>query len=95
MRRSLPLALTALMAMLAAPPAAADTLLLDAIDQTRAAGPSTPQRGMSMNEVETMYGTPRQRRAAVGSPPITRWEYADFIVYFEHRFVIHAVRKRG
>jgi hypothetical protein len=28
---------------------------------------------------------------AVGRPPISRWEYPGFIVYFEHEHVIHAV----
>ena len=33
-------------------------------------------------------------RAAVGEPPITRWEYRNMIVYFEYDRVIHAVMKR-
>lgn len=76
-------------------PASADTLLLDTVDQARASASAHPMRGMSMQEVESRYGQPAQRRAAVGQPPITRWEYSDFIVYFEYRHVIHAVRKRG
>ncbi len=54
-----------------------------------------PLRGMTMQEVEARFGTPIQRRAAVGQPPITRWEYPDFVVYFESGYVIRAVRKRG
>ena len=28
---------------------------------------------------------------AVGKPPISRWEYPGFVVYFEHDHVIHSV----
>jgi hypothetical protein len=31
----------------------------------------------------------------VGAPPITRWDYADFSVFFEHNLVIHAVARRS
>jgi len=34
------------------------------------------------------------KKAAVGDPPISRWEYADFTVYFEYDRVVHAVLKR-
>lgn len=72
----------------------ADTLVLDNIDSAQGAAQTGPARGMSMDSVEARFGTPINRMAAVGEPPITRWEYADFTVYFEYRFVIHAVRKR-
>lgn len=52
-----------------------------------------PSRGMTMQQVEQRLGPPVARRAAVGNPPITRWEYEGFIVYFEHRHVIHSVAK--
>jgi hypothetical protein len=29
--------------------------------------------------------------APVGQPPIERWEYPGFIVYFEYRNVLHSV----
>lgn len=50
-----------------------------------------PARGMSMDKVEAVYGAPSRRDAAVGEPPITRWEYPGFVVYFEHQYVIHSV----
>jgi hypothetical protein len=50
-----------------------------------------PARGMSMEKVEATYGAPSRRDPAVGEPPITRWEYPGFVVYFEHQFVIHTV----
>jgi len=53
--------------------------------------PSLPTRGMTMQAVRAKFGEPAQRQAAVGSPPITRWDYGDFIVVFEHRYVIGAI----
>jgi len=50
-----------------------------------------PGRGMSMAEVEKRFGPPAKKEDEVGDPPITRWLYEDFIVYFEYQFVIHAV----
>jgi len=38
------------------------------------------------------YGEPKQRIAPVGTPPITRWVYPEFTVYFEHRQAIYSVR---
>ena len=44
--------------------------------------------------VESTFGAPAAVKAPVGDPPITRWEYANFVVFFEYDKVIHAVRKR-
>jgi hypothetical protein len=52
---------------------------------------NVPARGMSMEKVEASYGAPSTRAPAIGEPPITRWEYPGFVVYFEHQLVIHAV----
>jgi hypothetical protein len=54
----------------------------------------TPNRGMSMAQVEARYGTPSEKVAPVGDPPITRWVYPGFTVYFEGHHVIHAVAVR-
>lgn len=50
-----------------------------------------PARGMSMEKVEAAFGAPSERLPAVGEPPITRWKYPGFEVYFEHQLVIHTV----
>lgn len=50
-----------------------------------------PARGMSMEKVEATFGAPSNRSQAVGEPPITRWEYPGFVVYFENQLVIHTV----
>ncbi|GAB4302208.1 MAG: hypothetical protein Kow0096_23570 [Thiohalomonadaceae bacterium] len=53
-----------------------------------------PVRGMSMQQVETRFGAPQEKLPAVGKPPITRWIYPDYTVYFEHQYVIHSVPTR-
>lgn len=54
-----------------------------------------PGRGMSMTAVEERFGSPLERGTEVGDPPITRWVYNDFTVYFEYQFVIHAVLNKA
>jgi hypothetical protein len=51
----------------------------------------TPTRGMTMQEVATKFGAPVSKVPAVGKPPISRWEYPGFVVYFEADHVIHSV----
>lgn len=67
----------------------ADTLMIDVIDQS--AGVDRPIKGQSMNTVEARYGNPREILPTVGQPPITRWVYDDFTVFFEGSSVLHAV----
>lgn len=52
-----------------------------------------PQLGMTMELVEQQFGVPVTRSPARGKPPIIRWEYNDFVVYFEGTDVIHSVIK--
>jgi len=53
-----------------------------------------PTRGMSKTNVEQQFGQPEQQFDAVGEPPISRWVYADFVVFFEDNTVIHSVVPR-
>jgi hypothetical protein len=46
---------------------------------------------MTMDGVLKQYGEPKQRSGPVGDPPISTWDYGDFVVYFENQYVIHAV----
>jgi len=77
-----------------AAPASADTLL---IQRVKAAGQvSLPKRGASMAAVEAAFGAPASKHAAVGggsasTPPITRWDYPAFSVYFENSHVVNSV----
>jgi len=97
MAKTIPTTLALL--VLAASAAHADTLLLDGIELDRQRGDSRPRAGMSMTAVESAYGAPAERRGPVGGsaieqPPITRWDYPSFSVYFEHDRVIHSVARR-
>jgi hypothetical protein len=74
-------------------PATADTLLIDSMRQ--APDTQRPTRGMTMTQVEDQFGAPLNKVPAVGEPPISRWEYGDFIVYFEHNLVLHSVVKHA
>jgi hypothetical protein len=70
----------------------ADTLQTEGIHAgSDGAGPT---RGMTAASVESRFGTPQAKVAPVGDPPISRWEYRDFVVFFEYDRVIHAVVKR-
>lgn len=83
------LILTATLLLGAASGVPADTLVIDNVRQS--AGLERPARGDSMAQVEARFGTPEQIVPAVGEPPITRWVYPVFTVYFEGDRVLHAV----
>ena len=50
-----------------------------------------PVRGMHMDQVRKQFGEPREIKPAVGDPPITRWVYDGYTVYFEYSYVIQSV----
>ena len=52
-----------------------------------------PETGATQAAVEAKYGEPISKKGPVGDPPISTWEYAEFIVYFEYDHVIHSVAK--
>lgn len=52
---------------------------------------SRPQKGLSKSTVMDQFGEPAKRHAAVGNPPIERWDYPSFTVYFEYDHVVHSV----
>lgn len=81
-------------AQVAAQATSGDNLLLHRVQQEQAM--NLPGRGMSMGQVERRYGAPVRKLDARGGdskahPVINRWEYSNFIVYFEHQHVIHSV----
>ena len=73
--------------------AAADTLLIEGVEAAKVTAAERPTRGLSMDSVEARWGAPISRSAGFGQPPITRWEYPSFFVYFEHQHVIDSVRR--
>jgi hypothetical protein len=85
------------LAILLAGPANADTLLMDSVQS--APQVVTPQRGMTMDAVRAKFGNPVTEHPAVPSnegplhPPITRWDYDGYSVFFENSTVLHSVVK--
>ncbi len=75
------------------PLATGDTLLLDSFAE---ASPNIahPSRGSRMEQVYEKFGPAQREVSAVGKPPITRWIYRDFTVYFERDRVIETVIHR-
>lgn len=50
-----------------------------------------PKQGQSMVKIESLFGQPLEKTSPVGTPPISKWIYNDFSVYFENNIVIHTV----
>lgn len=82
-----------LLALGAAGPAVAETLNTETGNPAEAA--DRPNRGYTMATVQSRFGEPTNRHATVGNPPITRWDYPQFAVYFENDLVLHAVLVRS
>ncbi|MCP1676273.1 hypothetical protein J2T57_003432 [Natronocella acetinitrilica] len=76
-----------------APIASADRLLIDNVRQADQIRSERPQNGETMDQVARRYGDPGDRVEAVGEPPISRWIYDGFTVYFEHDRVLHSVER--
>jgi hypothetical protein len=74
----------------------ADDVMLPAVtDQAPATGP-VPGKGQTMTEVVRRFGEPQDKHPPVGGdapthPPITRWDYPGFSVFFEHSHVVDSV----
>jgi hypothetical protein len=84
-------AAAALLASLTAPPVFAETIVVGDQVQVRQTEVPHPKRGMSMAQVQKHFGEPRERHPTIGAPPITRWDYDNFAVFFEKDLVIDAV----
>jgi hypothetical protein len=71
--------------------AQAETILVG--DQVNVAASSVerPARGSTQAAVAAKFGAPVERHPTVGKPPITRWDYPGFAVFFEKDRVIDAV----
>ena len=54
-----------------------------------------PRNGQSRASVEADFGAPQAINKAVGEPPISSWQYGDYIVYFEYDRVLHSVLKHS
>nr|WP_199535979.1 hypothetical protein [Dyella solisilvae] len=83
-----------LAAACATAPAHAEEVLVQRVQQEQ--GMNLPTRGMSMDQVEKQFGAPQRKLTPRGGgsarqPVINRWDYSNFIVYFEKSHVIHSV----
>ena len=58
---------------------------------TESTSQTMPGRGMHMDQVEARFGSPKEKLPAVGNPPITRWDYGSYTVYFERDIVLDSV----
>jgi len=78
-------------------PVQADTLLMEQIQKEPAnayEGIPRPRRGMTMQRVEEVFGRPKKATQPVGRPPIVRWTYPTFVVFFERDVAIDVVVPR-
>ena len=83
-------ALAAVLLLSAVPAARADVLIIEKLE---AAKFEMPVRGATMDRVQQLFGPPNSVNGPVGEPPITRWNYDQFVVVFEHNRVIHSVAR--
>jgi hypothetical protein len=74
-------------------PAESEVLLIEEVRERMRR--DLPDNGLTRQQVEQRYGVPNERRAPVGEPPITRWIYDQYSVYFEHDLVIESVLHHG
>lgn len=94
--RAIILVLFMVLFILPGPQAMADTLERPSLSDIQACTGDCPSRGMSMETVKSRFGEPEQTSPAVGEPPIMRWMYGDFTVYFENNRVLHVTaHKQG
>lgn len=71
-------------------PAQADIIRIP-VGQQGTSDIATPSRGESKTQVLERFGLADEEHPAVGQPPITRWDYRTFSVYFEGNRVINSV----
>ena len=71
----------------------ADVLLIEEVRQAERM--DLPENGQSMDDVRARFGDPASKNAAVGDPPITRWDYERFSVYYEYGLVLFTVLHKG
>jgi len=71
----------------------ADVLLIEEVRQV--GHMDLPVNGMKKSEVKSRFGAPANTDPPVGDPPITRWDYQGWSVYFEYDLVLYSVLHHG
>jgi hypothetical protein len=85
------LCLTGAVGLLTSGPARAELIVDDGKVAVLPATMPQPARGALMKTVEKQFGAPAEKHPTVGKPPITRWDYPGFSVFFEGDRVIDTV----
>lgn len=73
--------------------ALADVLLIEEVRQSERM--DLPENGMNKDQVRARFGEPVTSHAAVGDPPISRWDYDGWSVYFEYDLTLFTVLHKG
>ena len=71
----------------------ADVLLIEEVRQSDRM--EVPDNGMTTADVRARFGNPVREHSPIGDPPITRWEYEKWSVYFEFKVVLFTVLHKG
>jgi len=79
----------AILLAFAVQPVAADVLLIE--DVRKSQHMQLPVNGQSKADVSAKYGLPVKQHSAVGDPPVSRWDYDRYSVYFEYDLVLFSV----
>mgnify|MGYP000875610136 CR=1 FL=1 len=64
---------------------AAEQVTVPIGEQTRTYELQLPDRSMTKEMVRQTFGEPIAIEPEVGEPPISAWQYEDFVVYFEKK----------
>ena len=92
-RMVLALIFTVLSGLLLPVTLSADVLLIEEVRQSDRM--EVPDNGMTTANVRARFGDPVKEYSPVGDPPITRWEYERWSVYFEYKVVLFTVLHKG
>ncbi len=75
-------------------PLSAEVLTINQFQPEARPGDQMFVNGLSEQAVLGRFGEPVRKVAPVGQPPISRWIYDEFTVYFEYQTALHAVIHR-
>jgi hypothetical protein len=71
-----------------------ESVMIPLIEKVMLSSATLPIRGDSQIRVKKEFGAPFQMHPPKGTPPISRWDFETFSVYFESGVVIHTVLRR-
>ncbi len=71
-----------------------EPIMIPLIEKSMNSSVIMPLRGDSQNMVKKEFGAPFHMHKPKGTPPISRWDFEEFSVYFESGTVIHTVLRR-